>query len=377
MKNSGSDKLKPVGTAGRLESLDAIRGFDMLWIVGLGGVCCSIGVLLPGGADSWLCQQMQHVEWNGLHLMDMVYPLFLFIAGISFPFSISKQIARGDSAGRIHLRILKRAALLMALGIIYNGSLASAVWPTRWASVLGRIGLSWAMAAIVYLHCGLRTRIGVIAMLLAVYAAVLLWCASPLVPSGTDPMSLEGCFMGYLDRFLTPGTLNEKGVFAPSGVPMSAVSVGTALLGMCAGDVVRAARWDGPRKTAVLLGLGVALLAAGLAVSAVIPINKKLWSPSYTLVAGGASFALFAAFYWLIDVRGWRSWALPLRWVGTNAIAMYFAHALLPFDEIARRLVGFAAGLFPEPSLVITLGDLALTLLMARFLYRQKVFFKV
>ena len=230
---------------------------------------------------------------------------------------------------------------------------------------------------LVYLHCGLRTRIGVIAMLLAVYAAVLLWCASPLVPSGTDPMSLEGCFMGYLDRFLTPGTLNEKGVFAPSGVPMSAVSVGTALLGMCAGDVVRAARWDGPRKTAVLLGLGVALLAIGLAVSTVIPINKKLWSPSYTLVVGGASFALFAAFYWLIDVRGWRSWALPLRWVGTNAIAMYFAHALLPFDEIARRLVGFAAGLFPEPSLVITLGDLALTLLMARFLYRQKVFFKV
>lgn len=365
------------GASGRLESLDAIRGFDMLWITGLGGVCCSLGALLPGGEGSWLYQQMQHVEWNGLHLMDMVYPLFLFIAGISFPFSLAKQVARGDSPARMHLRILKRAVLLVLLGIVYNGALASATWPFRWASVLGRIGLSWALAAFVYLHCGLRTRIGVIAALLAGYAAVLLWCVSPLAPAGTNPMSLEGCFMGYLDTFLTPGVLYEKGVFEPSGVPMSVVSVGTALLGMCAGDVVRAARWSGARKAATLLLAGVALLAAGLAVAVAVPVNKKLWSPSFTLVVGGMSFALFAAFYWLIDVRGWKTWATPLKWVGMNAIALYFAHSLFSFNAVARRFVGFAEGWFPQPSLTVTLGHLALTLLVAGFLFRKKVFFKV
>ena len=183
--------------------------------------------------------------------------------------------------------------------------------------------------------------------------------------------------MGYLDTFLTPGIFYEKGIFEPSGVPMSVVSVGTALLGMCAGDVVRTARWSGPRKVAVLLGLGAALVVAGLAVSWAVPINKKLWSPSYTLVVGGASFALFAAFYWMIDVRGWKVWATPLKWVGMNAIALYFAQSLFSFSGVARRFVGFAEGWFPQPSLALTLGHLALTLLVAGFLFRHKLFFKV
>ena len=224
------------GNGGRLESLDALRGFDMIWITGLSGLVATIGLQLPGGEASWLFRQMCHVEWNGLHFIDTIYPLFIFIAGIAFPFSFARQRERGDSSLRMHLKVLKRAALLVVLGLVYNGSLNGEAWPFRWASVLGRIGLTWMLAAFVYMHTGVRTRLLLVAALLAGYWAVLQNCVSPIAPAGASPLSLEGCFMGYLDTFLTPGTFWEKGIFEPSGVPMSVVSVGTALLGMTAGD---------------------------------------------------------------------------------------------------------------------------------------------
>ena len=367
------------GNGGRLESLDALRGFDMIWITGLSGLVATIGLQLPGGEASWLFRQMCHVEWNGRHFIDTIYPLFIFIAGISFPFSFARQRERGDSSLRMHLKVLKRAALLVVLGLVYNGSLNGEAWPFRWASVLGRIGLTWMLAAFVYMHTGVRTRLLLVAALLAGYWAVLLNCVSPLAPAGASPLSLEGCFMGFLDTFLTPGTFWEKGIFEPSGVPMSVVSVGTALLGMTAGDIVRAARWTPGRKAAVLLCAGIVLLAAGLCVSLSVPVNKKLWTPSYTLCVGGYSFLVFALFYWLIDVRGLRGWATPFTWVGMNAIALYMMQALVPMGAVSMRLTGWFAALVPTAAhdVVIVAGHVSLTLLAAAFLYRHKVFFKV
>ena len=228
----------------RLESLDAFRGFDMMWIMGASSILVAICSLFPGGENCFLVQQMDHVKWHGLAFMDLIFPTFLFIAGISFPFSFARQRERGDSSLRMHLKVLKRAALLVVLGLVYNGSLNGEAWPFRWASVLGRIGLTWMLAAFVYMHTGVRTRLLLVAALLAGYWAVLLNCVSPLAPAGASPLSLEGCFMGFLDTFLTPGTFWEKGIFEPSGVPMSVVSVGTALLGMTAGDSAGAGQND-------------------------------------------------------------------------------------------------------------------------------------
>ena len=347
----------------RLESLDALRGFDMLWITGLGLVASAIGAFLPGGKESWLAVQMEHVPWDGLHLMDMVYPLFIFIAGISFPFSLAKQRERGEPALKIHLKVVKRAALLVFLGLVYNGSLSGVEWPFRCASVLGRIGLTWAFAALIYMHTGLKGRIAAIAGLLLAYGTALVCC-------GWE-------FLGSIDKYLTPGSFYEGAIFEPSGVTLSICSIGTALLGMCAGDVVRSSRGTGERKTFLLLGIGAVLLIVGLSVSGLVPINKRLWSPTFTLVVGGVSYLLFALFYWLIDVRGWRRWSVPLQWVGLNAIALYFAHGLFSFGGVTRKFVGILAAQFATPDLTIALGHLALTLLIARFLARRKIFFKV
>ena len=102
-------------------SLDALRGFDMLFIMGLSGLIIAICSLFPGGSDCWLAQTMNHVKWNGLAHHDTIFPLFLFIAGISFPFSYAKQVSNGLSNKNIYLKILKRFLILVALGVVYNG----------------------------------------------------------------------------------------------------------------------------------------------------------------------------------------------------------------------------------------------------------------
>lgn len=361
----------------RLESLDAIRGFDMLWIMGLTAVVRGFLQLFPNGKETWLFHQMCHVEWHGLAFYDTIFPLFLFIAGISFPFSCAKQRERGVPAAAIHWRIVKRAVMLVLLGLVVNGALMFDQGNVRFASVLGKIGLAWMMAAFVYLHAGLRARLATIAVLLAGYWAVLRFCVNPLAPAGADPMSLEGNFMGYLDGFLTPGYLWEKNIFDPSGVPMSVVAVGTALLGMCAGDIVRVERWKPVRRVGILFVTGLVLLTAGWLVSCSVPFNKKLWTPSYTLFVGGYSFALFAALYWIIDVRGWRSWSFPLKVIGVNAIAIYMAQAIVRFNDVSRVFLGGVASWFPSPDFVIALGRLALAWGFLYFLYRKNTFLKV
>ena len=109
----------------RLESLDAFRGFDMMWIMGLASIVVAVCSLFPGGENCALATQMEHVEWNGLAFMDLIFPTFLFIAGISFPFSFAKQKSLNHSSAQIHGKIFKRAAVLVLFGLIYNGLLSN------------------------------------------------------------------------------------------------------------------------------------------------------------------------------------------------------------------------------------------------------------
>ena len=133
----------------RLISLDVARGFDMLWITGLSKLVIVVCAAFGFGAETALAAQMLHPRWEGLHFIDFVFPTFIFIAGISFPYSLSKQRARGVPASRTILKIWKRAAVLVALGLVYNAILYKGPADTVWGSVLARIGLSWAAAATV------------------------------------------------------------------------------------------------------------------------------------------------------------------------------------------------------------------------------------
>ena len=131
----------------RLESLDALRGFDMIWIIGLEQAMRGFCVLFPGGQDWWFKRQFHHVPWDGLAFYGTIFPLFIFIAGVSFPFSYAKQTERGLTPLKVHLNIFRRCALLILLGMVYNGVLAFNFDGFRYASVLGKIGIAWAVAA--------------------------------------------------------------------------------------------------------------------------------------------------------------------------------------------------------------------------------------
>jgi len=376
MKDGLTKDAKPA----RLVSIDALRGFDMFWIVGGCAFVRAFCKAFPDGGQWTLYRQFMHVEWEGLHFFDLIFPVFLFIAGLSYPFSHAGQVARGAGAWAMHRKVLVRVATLVALGCVYNG-LLSCDWHKlatfRYVSVLGKIGIAWGVAALVYLHTTWRTRLVACAAGLASYAA-LLFVTAPDAPAGAGPTSLEGCFVGYLDRLMTPGELYCKNLMDPSGPFVSFFGFPTALLGMCAGDLVRSPRFAPARKALLLALAGAAALVLGYAASAFCPIVKNLWTPSFALVASGYGCLAFALFYWLIDVRGWTRWCFPFRLIGMNAIAVYLLFRLVDLQRPAKLLFGLVASAAGDfgPSVIVA-GELAIEFWLLNLLYRHKIFFKV
>lgn len=350
----------------RLLSLDVLRGFDMFWIMGAGVVVTALAQLLEMPA---LAAQMGHVAWNGFRFFDLIFPLFLFIAGISFPFSAAKN------RDGIYGKIAKRALLLVVFGLIYNGLFAFDWSGVRIFSVLGRIGLAWALGAVIYLNTGRVGRLWISVSILLAYWLLLRFCVAPDAPVGTDGLSYEGNLVGYVDRLLFAGHLHVPHVFDPEGLLSLIPAVVTALLGMWAGDVVRSDKK--PMRTMLLVGVGLLVLA--LLWNEVMPINKNLWSSSFVCLTGGIGFLLFAFFYWVIDVKGWRSWTFFFQVIGVNSITIYMLQCMVDVGYTSHFLVGGVAGLLPGAwaTLVEALAYTAVSWLVLWALYRYKIFLKV
>ena len=365
---------------GRLLSLDTFRGFDMMFIMGFAALVKAICLLFPGGEGSWLFQQMTHCAWDGLRQHDTIFPTFLFIAGISFPFSYASQLARGATKGQVYAKIFRRALILVLLGLVYNG-LFELKFPTlRFPSVLGRIGLAWMVAAILQINFKPRTRAVIAVVLLVGYWLLLKYIPAPDAP-GADPFSREGNLVGYIDRMLMPNHLYQKGLFDPEGLLSLMPAVVTAMLGMFTGEFVRLGedKVSGSRKTVCMLLAALVLLGVGLLWSRVFPINKALWSSTFVLVVGAYSLGLFAIFYYLIDVKGWKKWTKFFEVIGLNSIAIYMAQRILPFGSVNKFFFNGLAGLCPEPvgKVILAVGYFALCWLFLWFLYRKKIFLKV
>ena len=365
----------------RLESLDALRGFDMLFIMGLATLVYNLCCLFPNGGESWLAHQMQHVPWHGLAHHDTIFPLFLFIAGMTFPFSLANKREKGIPEKKIWLDVLRRGLMLVFLGLVYQGFFQFKFASLRFPSVLGRIGLAWMFAAMVWLAVRKTSwRIAIAAACLIGYWVLHMFPA-PDAPAGADLFSKEGALSIWIDRMVMPGHLLQKGVYDPEGIAGTVPAIATALLGMFTGAFVRLPeeRVSGGRKVLWMLGAAVVLLAAGLLWSTVFPINKALWSSSFVLVVGAYSVAMFALFYWLIDVKGWRKWTTFFKVVGMNSITIYLAQRIIKFGGIRDFFFGGLAGLFPEKvgNIVLDLGYIAICWLFLFFLYKKKVFLKV
>ena len=200
----------------RLMSLDALRGFDMLFIMGFASFVVAVCGLWPSAVTDAAAASMSHVAWDGFAHHDTIFPLFLFIAGVSFPYSVAKQRAGGMSEGRIYAKIVRRGLTLVVLGMVYNGLFKLDFENLRIASVLGRIGLAWSIAAVLYLNFGVKTRAAIAVAVLAGYGALSALVAAPDA-AGAGPLTFEGNLAGYIDRQFLPGKL-IYGSFDPEGL---------------------------------------------------------------------------------------------------------------------------------------------------------------
>lgn len=364
----------------RLDSLDALRGFDMLFIMGLSSLIVAICNLFPGGSDWWIVGQMGHVSWNGFAHHDTIFPLFLFIAGVSFPFSYAKQCSLGSGKGRIYRKIFLRAIILFLLGLVYNGLFKFEWSSLRFCSVLARIGFAWMFAALLFINFKPGARAVIAAVILLGYW-FLCMIPAPDVP-GADPLTKEGCLVGYVDRILLgPDHLYSSRMFDPEGVLSTLPAIVTAMLGMFTGELVRLPeeKLSGNRKTLYMLGAAAVMIAVCLVWKQWFPVNKKLWTSTFVLAAGGYSLIMFALFYWLIDVKGWRKWTFPFRVIGMNSITIYLAPRIINFRSATEFFTnGITAGMSEQAGkIVFYAAYLILSWLFLYFLYRKKVFLKV
>ncbi len=365
---------------GRLLSLDALRGFDMLWITGGQKIIFALATVTGLPSLQWLNTQMHHVEWNGFAFYDMIFPLFLFLSGVSMPFSFSKRMEKGDSKNKISLHALKRMLLLVLFGMIYNGVFHSSFSEMRFASVLGRIGVAWFFAALIYLNTSLRGQIIWFSSILIGYCLVMLFVPVPGFGAGT--LTLEGNLSGYIDRLILPGRLYIENTMEAEGILSTLPAISTALLGVFTGRflMIDDHKIDRIRKSAVIIAAGIIILIAGLAWSTFFPINKMLWTSSFVLFVGGLSLMLFGIFYFIIDALDYKKWSFFFVVIGLNSITIYLVqYKIIDFNKVRDFLFGTFINIMPECVQPILSASIYVFLvwIFLYFLYKNKIFLKV
>lgn len=363
----------------RLQSIDALRGFDMFWIMGGPWIIASLHGIFGGHALEWLNVQMEHVPWDGFHFMDLIFPLFLFIAGVSFPFSLDKRRENNQSDRVIYKHSFKRVVTLIILGLIYNGLLKLDLHTARYASVLAHIGIAWFIASIIFMNVKKNiTIIWWITGILISYGLLNLFVLSPNA-LGNNPFLPENNIVTQFDRWFLPGVL-YNGNFDPEGILSVIPAIATALIGMLAGRFLNSIKVKKQSiKAIILFAAGSGFVLLSFAVNLLIPFNKALWSSSFVLLTGGISLVLLSLFFYIIDVKGFVKWTFFFRVIGMNSIVIYMAQPIVNFYGIADFFLGGLAAKFsPEySSLLLSIGYVAACWLFLWFLYRQKIFIKV
>lgn len=364
-----ANRSKNAVKSGRMVSLDALRGLDMLLIIGLDALVYRLAPLYPD-SEVWrmIREQMGHRVWEGLTVYDMIFPLFVYLAGISMSFSLRRQMSGGRSAGRILGKLWWRALVLVALGWVINGPLSWDSSQMRYASVLGLIGLSGALAGswVVLSRSRLKgALIGAVVILAAVGAAQGL---------GGD-MTPCGCFNSKVDALLCPGVLHS-GCYDPEG-PLCIVSAcALSLLGYATGLHLTRPDMGAIKRCVLLLGAGALLWGMGMQ----LPVIKGIWTPGFVLSCGGIGMLLMGVLHPLTDVKGITAWCKPLVIVGSNALFIYMVTHLFSFTVLAERLTcgvlrcALPAELLPA---AYAAGALALAWLLCLFLYRRGVFIRL
>jgi predicted acyltransferase len=426
--------LSPSPIPQRLMSLDALRGFDMFWIIGADSLVAALNRMSQIGPTKFLAGQLEHAEWEGFHFYDLIFPLFVFMVGVSIVFSLTKTIAEAGRGVALQ-RVCRRGVLLYLVGLFYSGGF-SGPWPElRLMGVLNRIALAYLFTGLLFCLFKPRTLVTVCAGLLVGYWALMTfipvrnfqltrdavaqvaqaagdtqtaeyyrnptspnpsgvrnspawWATENLFYATTNRVS--GKFakgLNVADHFdfqYLPGRKHDT-FFDPEGYLSTLPAIATCLLGVFAGLLLKHKNIADLPKVAWLVGAGVLAVGIGWLWNFQFPVIKKIWTSSYVLVAGGYSAMLLGLFYLVVDV--WKSqwWCQPFVWIGMNSITIYLVKNILGgFGKLAGRFVGGDIKTFFDTHVATGFGDMMISivgLLLAfwfvYFLYKRKIFLRI
>jgi len=413
-------------------SVDALRGFDMFWIIGAGSLVYALNRMTESPVTTFFATQLEHADWEGFRFYDLIFPLFVFIAGVSLVFSLTKAVERAGRAEALR-RVLGRAILLFLAGIFYSGG-ATNIWPgIRVLGVLNRIALAYLGASLLFCLFKPRALAGIVVGLLVGYWAMMTFVPFRdiqlsrsnflrLAEASGDTASAalfktDENFSGIKDSpaeaaarkifFATTNYVSgkfDKGYnlanhfdfmylpgqrydlfFDPEGWLSTIPAVVTCLLGVFAGLLLKNPEIPDQKKVFLLLGCGLAGIALGWLWSLQFPVIKKIWTSSYVLVAGGYSAMLLGVFYQVVDVWQRRGWCQPFVWMGMNSITIYLASNIVGgFRRVGTRFVGGDIKAFFDAHVAKGMGDLVIAIVglllafwLVRLLYRHKVFLRL
>ena len=384
-----SIKMSAQESKPRLLSLDALRGFDMFWIIGGGGLIELLAKCFPSAWLQLIATQMEHAQWIGFHFEDLIFPLFMFISGVTIPIAILSKLAKGTPKRDLILKIARRMVILILLGIIFNGTLRNGFANARYVSVLGQIGISYFIASLIVIYVpSIKNQLFWLCGLLIGYAIIQLIIPVPGIGSGI--LTPEGCMNGYIDRIFLPGRLaygadgmsvSGEGIFDALGILCILSATGVTLMGYFAGHILLKNDLSAKKKLEILASIGLGLIILSICISPFYPIIKKCWTSTYNLFSGGISFLLVALFYLIIDVWGYKKWTFFFRVIGMNSIFIYLIVVgnLVNVRASTMSLFGWIVIPLNENAgqLVVIIGNIVLAWLLLYFMYRKNIFIKV
>lgn len=406
----------PAASSQRLMSLDALRGFDMFWIIGAEGLVAALTKMAHTDAAhgfsilGFIATELEHCAWDGFHFEDLIFPLFVFMSGVSVVFSLGKTI-RTEGRSAAVARVFRRSILLFVLALFYSGGFSNN-WPDiRLLGVLNRIALCYFFAGLIFCFFEWRGMVAIAVGLLVVY-----WGLMTFVPirniqlSDTalakvseqrgvpnDPKALfyatteriSGQYKpglnlaNHLDFEYLPGKKWDK-YYDPEGYLSTMPAIVSCLLGVFAGMFLTRGTLSDQQKVICLIAAGLVLVALGLAWSVQFPIVKKIWTSSFVLVAGGCSSFLLGVFYLIVDVWKYQKWCQPFVWMGMNSITIYVVSNILGgWKKISVRFAGgdvhdFLNGKWNGlGDLAVSIIGLALAFWFMHFLYRRRIFLRL
>lgn len=348
----------------RLASLDILRGFDLFLLLFVGPMVSALAAVSDAEWTTALAYHFDHAAWDGLRMWDLVMPLFMFMAGVSMPFALRKE-NKGTTMWR---RILKRVILLFLLGMVVQGGLLTFNWNhfTLYTNTLQAIGFGYGIAAICLLTLSVRMQVLATLCLLIIYAIPMML---------TGDYTPAGNFANLVDAAVLGGFRGDPSY---TWVWSTLTFGATTMLGAFSGQIIRSKQLSKPKVALALLCVGFLLLLLGYLWGNFLPINKRLWTSSMTLVTGGYCYLLLALFYYIIDVLEYRRGLEWLKWYGMNAICAYMIGECINFRSVVHSVsYGLQPFLGDYYNLWLTFGNSLALLLILRGMYRCRVFWKV